>query len=491
MAPQEPVFEFPLSFAAGSTGGLVRQLHGQLRAAILDRRLLPGSKLPSTRRVAGAYRLARNTVIAAYDLLVAEGYVRTRAGASARVADLGARARPPRRRARATDGQLNAYWRRAAPAVAQFAAAARSAGFRLGTPEHRLFPLDVWRRLLTRSLNRRTDAAGFDYPEARGHPLLRAAIAQHVSFTRAVVCSADDVIVTNGAQQAFDVLARALVTPGRTRVAVENPGYPPLRAAMLAAGAQVVPVAVDAEGLRVDRLPEDVRVVYVTPSHQFPTGVAMSMARRAALLAFAHARGALIIEDDYDGEFRFGLRPLDALQTLDREASVLYVGTFSKSLFPALRVGYVVAPAWAREVLTAVRLCADSGGNAQLQDALGHFIVDGHLARYVRSMRRVYAERRQLLLDGLAEDLGSWLEPLPAEAGIHLATRIRTRSVAARLIAQAREHTPGAQPLSRFALGTESEPGLVFGFGCIEAPAIRPALRSLAHALSREARSGG
>jgi len=492
MRPQEPVFEFPLSFAAGGAGGRVHQLHAQLRAAILDRRLLPGARLPSTRRVARAYRLARNTVIAAYDLLVAEGYVHTRAGAPAQVADLGARPRPPRRRARAADEQLNGYWRRTAPAVAQFAAAARStAGFRLGTPEHRLFPLDIWRRLLTRSLNRRADAASFDYPDARGRPLLRAAIAQHVSFTRAVSCSADDVIVTNGAQQAFDVLARALVTPGRTRVAVENPGYPPLRGAMAAAGAHVVPVAVDDEGLRVDRLPEDVGVVYVTPSHQFPTGVAMSMTRRAALLAFARARGAVIIEDDYDGEFRFGLRPLDALQTLDRDASVLYVGTFSKSLFPALRVGYVVAPAWAREVLAAVRTCADTGGNAQLQDALGHFIVDGHLARHVRRMRRLYAERRRALLDGLAEDLGPWLQPLPGEAGIHLATRIRQRSAAARLIAQAREHTPGAQPLSRFALGAEPEPGLVFGFGCIEAAAIRSALRNLARALAREERSCG
>jgi GntR family transcriptional regulator / MocR family aminotransferase len=483
MPSQEPVFEFPLSFGAGGSGGRVRQLHAQLRAAILDRRLLPGARLPSTRRVASAYRLARNTVIAAYDLLVAEGYVRTRAGAQAQVADLGARPKLPRRRARAADEQLNAYWRRTAPAVAQFAAAARTTGFRLGTPEHRLFPLDIWRRLLTRSLNRRADGGCFDYPEARGRRLLRTAIAQYVSFTRAVACSADDVIVTNGAQQAFDVLARALVTPGRTRVAVENPGYPPLRAAMAAAGAHIVPVAVDEEGLRVERLPQDVGVVYVTPSHQFPTGVAMSMARRTALLAFARARGAVIIEDDYDGEFRFGLRPLDALQTLDRDASVLYVGTFSKSLFPALRVGYMVAPAWAREVLTAVRLCTDTGSNAQLQDALGHFILEGHLARYVRRMRRLYAERRQALLDGLAEDLGAWLQALPSEAGIHLATRMRQRGAAARLIAQAREHTPGAQPLSRFALGAEAEPGLVFGFGCIEAGAIRPALQSLARAL--------
>jgi len=485
MPSQEPVFEFPLSFAAGAAGGLVRQLHAQLRAAILDRRLLPGAPLPSTRRVAGAYHLARNTVIAAYDLLVAEGYVLTRAGAPARVAELGARPKPPRRRARAADEPLNAFWRRMVPAATQFAASARTAGFRLGTPEHRLFPVDIWRRLLTRALNRRADGTAFDYPDARGRPLLRAAIAQYVSFTRAVACSAEDVIVTNGAQQAFDILARALVTPGRTRVAVENPGYAPLRAAMAAAGADVVPVAVDEEGLRVDRLPPDAGVVYVTPSHQFPTGVAMSMARRSALLDFARARGAVIIEDDYDGEFRFGLRPLDALQTLDRDASVLYVGTFSKSLFPALRTGYVVAPAWAREVLTVVRQCTDTGGNSQLQDALAQFIVDGHLARYVRRMRRVYGERRQVLLDGLREDLGRWLQPLPAEAGIHLATRIRQRGAATRIIAQAREHAPGAQPLGRFALGAECEAGLVFGFGCIEAGAIRERLHALAEALRR------
>jgi len=489
LTSQEPVFEFPLVFAARGAGGLVRQLHGQLRAAILDRRLLPGARLPSTRRVASAYGLARNTVIAAYDLLVAEGYVLTRAGAKAHVADLGARSRSLRRRGRAADEPLNAYWRRTAPAAMRFTTGARTAGFRLGTPEHRLFPLEIWRRLLTRSLNRRADSGSFDYPQASGRPLLRSAIAQYVSFTRAVFCSADDVLVTNGAQQAFDMLARALVTPGRTRVAVENPGYPPLRAAMAAAGADIVPVAVDRDGLRVDRLPADANVVYVTPSHQFPTGVVMSMPRRAALLAFARARGAVIIEDDYDGEFRYGVRPLDALQTLDRDASVLYVGTFSKSLFPALRTGYIVAPPWARDVLTAVRLCSDSGGNSQLQDALGHFIVDGHLARYVRRMRHLYAERRQVLLEGLAEDLGSWLEALPGEAGIHLGTRIRQRSVAARIIARAREHTPGAQPFSRFALGEEAEPGLVFGFGCIAADAIRPALRNLARALRREERS--
>jgi GntR family transcriptional regulator / MocR family aminotransferase len=483
MTPQEPVFEFPITLTAAGAGTLVRQLQGQLRTAILDRRLRPGARLPATRRVAGAYGLARNTVIAAYELLVAEGYVQTQPGSRARVADLGARPRAARCRARRA-GELNPWWRRHAPTVMRFAYAARPAGFRLGVPEHRHFPLDVWRRLLNRALNRRVSGACFDYPDAHGRPLLRTAIAQHVSNTRAVACAADDVLVTNGAQQAFDLLARALVTPGRTRVAVEDPGYPPLRTAMAAAGAQIVPVPVDEQGLRVERLPDDVRVVYVTPSHQFPTGVAMSMARRTALLEFARERGAVIIEDDYDGEFRFGSRPLDALQTLDREASVLYVGTFSKSLFPALRVGYLVAPAWAREVLTAVRLCSDTSGNAQLQDALGHFILDGHLARHVRRMRRVYAERRATLLDGLTHELGAWLQPLPCEAGIHAGARLRQRAAAPALAAQARQHTPGAQPFSVFAVG-EHPPGMAFGFGCIEADAIRDGLRALAGALSR------
>jgi GntR family transcriptional regulator / MocR family aminotransferase len=484
----EPVFEFPLSLASAGKGGRLRELHGQLRAAILDRRLLPGAQLPSTRRVAAAYGIARNTVIAAYDLLMAEGYVLTRAGAKAQVADLGARVKPLRRRTRASGGRLNPHWRRPLPVVAAFTQHERTPGFRLGTPEYRYLPLDVWRRLLTRALNRRLPA-GFEYPHPHGHSLLRTAIARHVSFTRAVACSAEDVIVTSGAQQAFDLLARALVTAGRTRVAVEDPGYPPLHAAMAAAGAQLLAVPVDQQGLRVERLPETARVVYVTPSHQFPTGVAMSMPRRAALLAFARAHGAIIIEDDYDGEFRYGARPLDALQTLDREASVLYVGTFSKSLFPALRIGYIVAPPWAHDALTAVKWCADGGVNAQLQDALGHFIVEGHLARYVRHMRKVYAERRQGLLAGLAE-LDPWLEALPSEAGIHLAARCRERAGAARLFAQLRQHAPGARPFSHFALGSgERDAGVVFGFGCIEVNAIRERLSALARALRREHRA--
>lgn len=481
MSLVEPVFEFQIEFDGG---GRLRQLHEQLRAAIVDQRLRPGAELPSTRRVASAYGLARNTVIAAYDLLVAEGYVRTRSGAKAVVADYRAQsARPARRAARPADERLNPQWR-VAPERARGTDETWIPGFHLGTPEHRRFPFEIWRRLLGRAYHPRHIGA-FDYHSPYGRPRLRTAIAQHVSFARAVACGADDVLVTSGAQQAFDLIARVLVTPGKTKVAVEDPGYPPLRAVLRAAGAQLVPIAVDQEGLCVDRLPADVRVICVTPSHQFPTGVAMSMARRAALLAFARRNGAVIVEDDYDGEFRYGNRPLNALQTLDRDASVLYVGTFSKSLFPALRIGYVVAPAWAREPLAAAKQCIDTAGNAQLQDALAQFILDGHLARHVRRMRKLYGERRRAMLDVFADELRPWLESIPSEAGIHLSARFRDPAQAALLLTKARQHAPGACGIGQFALRPDPGLGLVFGIGAIEAPAIREALRILALSLRR------
>jgi len=488
MTSVEPVFEFPIDVGGVAPIGRMHRLHEQLRAAILDQRLLPGAELPSTRRVAAAYGIARNTVIAAYDLLVAEGYAVTRAGAKAVVADLRAKAPAATRRGpRLEDQRLNPQWRLPAWTTTHYPANAWTPGFQLGTPEHRHFPFDIWRRLLTRALNSRTPAT-YGYQDPHGRPQLRAAIAQHVSFARAVVCRADDVIVTSGAQQAFDLLARMLVTPGRTKVAVEDPGYPPLRTAMAAAGARLVPVPVDDEGLCVEQLPTDVGVVYVTPSHQFPTGVAMSMRRRAALLAFARQRGTVIIEDDYDGEFRYGARPLDALQTLDRDASVLYVGTFSKSLFPSLRIGYVVAPPWARDALAAVKQCADTTGNAQVQDALAHCILDGHLARYVRRMRKLYADRRQVMLDAFAQDLSPWLQPIPSEAGIHVAARFHAPADNARaqaIVAKVRRHAPGAQTIGAFALGTAPDMGVVFGLGCIEAAAIGDAMRKLAASLAR------
>lgn len=481
----EPVFEFPIVLdAADAGGGRMRQLHRQLRAAILDGRLPAGAELPATRRVAAAYRVARNTVIAAYDLLIAEGYVVPRIGARAVVADVASR-RPAKLRRVANrfgDARINPLW--LAPALAPEAPRELPVrSFRLGIPEHRGFPHDVWRRLTAQAL-RVWSKTAFAYGPTAGVAELRAAIAQHVAFARAVACVADDVIVTSGAQQAFDLLARLLVMSRQTKVAVEEPGYPPVRAAFAAAGAQLVPVAVDDEGLRVEDLPADVRVISVTPSHQSPTGVTLSSRRRKALLDFARQHGAVIIEDDYDGEFRFGARPLDALQTLDHDGLVFYVGTFSKSLFPSLRKGFVVAPAWARQPLITVKHCADSHCDTITQSVLAAFIRDGHLARHVRRTRVIYAQRREALLDGL-KPLTRWLRPIPSEAGLHLAARIRVPRDAPAILDQVRRHAPGAQSTAEYASAPPADPAIAFGYGVIDADAISAALAQLHAALAR------
>ncbi len=464
--------------------GLSHALHQQLRAAVLDGRLLAGSALPSTRAVAEAFGVSRNTVVKAYDQLVAEGYVLPHPGAKAVVAAVLSRPRPRLRPGHhpLQDQRLNPLWR--TPGVSpEPPRELPQRCFRLGMPDDRHFPHEVWRRLTAATL-RRWSRTRLGYAPPEGLPELREAIAQHVVFTRAVACRADDVLVTSGAQQAFDLIARALVTPGQTKIAVEEPGYPPLRAAFMAAGAKLVPVPVDDEGLRVDRLPVDVKIISVTPSHQSPTGVAMSLQRRTALLAFARAHQAVVLEDDYDGEFRFSGRPLDALQTLDRDGLVFYVGTFSKSLFPSLRKGFIVAPAWAHEALARVKYCADSHCDTITQLVLAAFIHEGHLARHVRHMRPIYGQRREALLSGLRHDLADWLEAIPSEAGLHLAARIRQPRQAAKIVEAMRQCTPGAQTTADYAMQPAPPWALTFGYGVIDADEIGPALRRMRLVLS-------
>ena len=478
----EPVFGLPLSIPPRSSGERLRALHGQLRAAILEGRLQPGLRLPSTRALADACGVSRNTAMAAYDMLLSEGYLVARQGAGTYVAnalpDLTQRKAPGERHS-SNDRRLNTFWRQSAVESDPSRQSPPRFDFRLGVPDISYFPLDVWRRLSSRVLRAYCKMpAPFDEPH--GRPALREAIARYVSFSRAVACQADDITVTAGAQQAFDLLARILVTPGRTVVAVENPGYPPVRAAFAAAGAKIAATPVDAAGLVVERLPPNAAVVCVTPSHQFPLGSAMSARRRAALLEFAHARGAVVIEDDYDSEFRFGGRPLDALQTLDRTESVFYVGTFSKSLFPALRLGFAVAPPWAHRALGEAKRYADSHSAPLTQETLAAFITAGHLARHVRRMRRIYGARRQVLLDGLRAEFSRWLEPVPSVAGLHLAA-LAKGSVDIALVAEnAPGREVGVRSVERFRAGKSGRAsGLVFGYGALDEQGILAGLARL------------
>lgn len=510
----EPILALAITLPEPGSRQLLRDLHRQLRLAIIDGRLRAGLRLPATRNLATALGISRNTVVAAYDLLLSEGYLVARPGAGTYVAAALERPAPRQGVVRKSvgnaaaaapsagvkpDARLAPFWRQDPPVFDARRGRAMRFDFQLGIPDRRHFPQHIWRRLSTRALQRfGRELVSYRAPAGLGS--LREAIARHVAFTRAVACEAEDVIVTAGAQQAFDLLARILVKPGSrdnhqaTLVAVEEPGYPPLRHAFAAAGGRLAGVPVDDEGMLVSAIPKAAEIICVTPSHQFPLGAALSLRRRAALLELARARQAVVIEDDYDSEFRFGGQPLDALQTLDRQGCVFYVGTFSKSLFPELRLGYVVAPAWARQALLAAKQLSDWHSPVLLQETLAAFIAEGHLARHVRKMRRIYAERRSALLQALAAHCPERLAPIPGLAGLHLAARLLVpkkgqgiMSGAQRLAATAREQELRFDYAGRYCLterGSQAAPAaLVFGYGQIEAADMAPAIKRLAKLL--------
>src|ERR1700683_3806112 len=307
-----PLSPLPITLPRRGSRALLSSLHNQLRLAILDGRLKPGIRLPSTRALAASLGVSRNTAVATYDLLLSEGYLSAHRGSGTTVAE--SPPRPPIRRGLLhrshSERNLNPLWRRCSKPLHYYPAAAARFSFQVGVPDPASFPYDTWRRLYGRVLRQlhAKPALSFD---AQGLGALREAISQHVSFSRAVACRPDDIVITAGAQRAFDLLARVLTTRDRTIVALEDPGYPPLRAAFEVQGARTASVPVDEEGLIVDQMPARARVVCVTPSHQFPLGTVMSAGRRAVLLELCQRRGMVIIEDDYDSEFRFVDRPFD------------------------------------------------------------------------------------------------------------------------------------------------------------------------------------
>jgi GntR family transcriptional regulator/MocR family aminotransferase len=481
MGPNEAPFDLAIDLPLRGSRQLGRDLHRQLRSAIVDGRLHAGLRLPSTRELAAALGISRNTVVNAYDLLLSEGYVRAYGRGGTLVADfLSAPLRRERTRTAASlDPRLSSAWRAPTSLIPIDARNNYRFDFSVGIPDSESFPFPVWRRLSARAL-RAESRTRAGYGEPQGQPALRGAIAGHISFARGIACSAEEIVVTAGAQQAFDLLARILVTPGQTTVGVEEPGYPPLRNALTAAGAKVVGVPVDSEGLRVDRLPRNAKVICVTPSHQFPLGVHLSLARRTVLLDFARTHGAVIIEDDYDGEFRYAGKPLDALKTLDRGEAVFYVGTFSKSLFPALRLGFVIPPRWAKHALVAAKQLSDWHAPIVSQDILSAFIAEGELARHVRKMRKLYSERREILRNALVRFCGSHLRVVGIGAGLHLATHLTDSISASGLIEKAREAGIALDAIQHFGAADGKPDGLVFGYGAIASEQIGDAVRLLA-----------
>lgn len=454
------------------------QLYRQLRDAVLDGRLRAREALPSSREVAAGLGISRSTVLLVYERLRAEGFVAPKVGAGTFVAE-GIRTRAARA-PRPSPLRPRALWDEI-PDGYDMAATRPDFDFRPGVPDVAAFPFAAWRSRVAREFHPAAIGAGL-YANAAGHAGLRAAIARHVGVARAVRASAEDVVVTNGSQQAIDLLAKVLLAP-QDLVAVEDPGYPlPLRA-FRAHGCRVVGVPVDAEGLVVDAIPAGVRLVYVTPSHQYPLGVAMSMARRQALLAWARRADGIIIEDDYDSEFGFGGRPLEPLQSLDAAGRVIYVGTFSKTMLPTIRLGFLVAPESLRSALRKAKHLTDWHAPLPLQGAAAAFIDDGLLAQHVRRMRRVYTERHRLVCELLARDFGDVLTVLPSPGGLHVAARLGRRRGGDLAIAErAAERGIAILTLSRHYVTSRPRPGFLFGYGAIPTARIAAGLAALRRA---------
>ena len=439
-------------------------LEGQLCRAIRERvragRLGAGEPLPSTRALALSLGIARSTVVQAYERLRAEGYVETVRGSGTRVST--ARPRPlagaARGRASASTGKLPAE---SLPAPAT--PVPRALPFQPGVPDLKSFPAAAWARCVGgRIKSLRVHDLG--YGPVAGLPALRAAILAHASTARGVVAQADQVAVFPSAAAAIDTLARVTLAPRADTAWIEDPGWPRARALLLRAGAQLVPVPCDADGIDLSRAAgAGPRLIYVTPSHQCPTGVTMSLPRRLALLDAAQRHGAFIIEDDYDSEFRYDARPIAALQGIDTGQRVAYVGTFSKTLAPGLRVAYAILPPELVAACHADMALRQGDVPIHIQAGLADFLNDGHFRSHIRRMRGVYAERMHNLVRALTQHCGEWLEVADGGGGLKLAVRLRDHGVDDRRVVQAlAERGYGARTFSEFCLSAPV-PGLVFG----------------------------
>jgi GntR family transcriptional regulator/MocR family aminotransferase len=473
-----------------------RQVFEQVRGAVLEGRLRPGDKLPSTRELAASLGVARNTVGRAYDDLVAEGYLEGRVGSGSYVAPelelplessrIGNRQPAAQRRAKQSGFRPPAHWQQP-PA---WTSDCLPYDFRPGVPDWAAFPRKLWLRLISRAM--RTNAVELGrYGEPAGYLPLRRAIARHLAISRGVAACAEQVVIVSGSQQALDLIAR-LSLPARGAIALEDPGYPEARSVLSAAASRAVFVPVDDEGLDVAALTRlskscgSLRLVYVTPSHQFPTGATLSLSRRLALLDWAARRAVLIIEDDYDSEFRApGGRPIESLQGLDRGKQVLYVGTFSTLLFPPLRVGYVVLPPGMVQPFVQAKWLADRQTPTLEQLALTDFLEEGYFERHLRRMRRLVSDRRDTLRAAIQLHFDECL-PQP-RAGMHLMMRLPTSGsrlqpakLEALVVAQAASQGVGVYPVAPCRCGPALEAALVLGYASMPEERIREGVAILA-----------
>ena len=410
----------------GRKGPLYRRVYEALREKILSGELAAGAPLPGTRTLARDLGVSRIVALAAFEQLMAEGYIEASVGSGSRVARMGANdaLSVPRKRTTGAHHAVSKYAQRAQQlgphAPQEKHETSGVIDFRYTTTLPDAHTIALWRQAVARAAAH----PELDYPDPAGLPSLRRLLAAHLREQRGVVAEADDIVIVSGAQQAIDLAARVLCDEG-TRVGIEDPSYQGTRNAFLAAGAKVIPCAIDDEGLIVDRLPA-LRGVCVTPSHQFPTGIIMSVARRLALLRWADARRAWILEDDYDCEFRYGVGAIPALQGLDERGRVIYIGTFARMLFPSLRLGYIVAPRSLREAFRSVKWLADRGTPPLEQQAIASLLESGAYESTRRRRVRALTLNRDAMVEAIHTHLDAReVVATGAASGTHIFLRLR------------------------------------------------------------------
>ena len=469
-----------------------RQLHRLLRGAILEGRLPAHTRLPSTRLLATELGIARNTVIEVYAQLALEGCVSSVQGSGTVVSDVSgermldvapATAQPG---ANTPDATLALLSPRGQDLLRLAGVSNRQWGaFMPGVPDVTAFPARTWTRLHNRYW-RKPQPEHLSYAPGGGLPALKEALAAHLRTARSVNCEPDQIVITTGSHQSIDLTLRLLASPG-DHVWLEDPCYWGLRSTLASLDAHMVPVPVDDEGMAWQHLPglPNPRLILVSPSHQYPLGTVMSLPRRQALLAQARAHDAWIIEDDYDSEFRYGNRPLPSLQGLDDSGRVIYVGSFSKMLFPGLRVGYLVVPRSLSSAFATGSAALYREGQSWLQAVLADFIREGHLTSHIRRMRGLYSQRRQCLLEAIDRHFGTRFPVLGDNAGLHLVLRLPDHIDDVQLAEQSLAAGVAVRPLSRYHADAQQAPkGLLLGYACVAPEAIGPAFDVLAGVIS-------
>lgn len=466
-----------------------RQLYNEFRQAILNGRFRSGQRLPATRELAKFFKVSRTTVLLSFENLLIEGYIKGRPGSGTFISDeipehllqvsmkesYLDKSSKSKNNPRAKGYKLKEYLNSERQDYNMFKP------FKPGVPDLNEFPFHIWKKLIANSIED-LSRDRFGYSSSAGYKPLRQAVADYIRISRGVKCEAEQVIITNGSQQGIDLAIRVLLKHG-DNVGFEEPGYPGAADTLSAAGMNLIPMPMDEEGINFKKSKRKPSLVYVTPSHQYPLGITMSLNRRLELLDYCSSTGAWILEDDYDSEYRYNGHPLSSLQGIDNNNSVIYMGTFSKVMFPGLRLGYLIVPPHLIESFTAAKMLADRNSPIFEQAALEKFISEGHYGRHIRRMRVLYEKRKDVFYDYSEKHLKEHIAMHPAEAGLHTIgwlNKIEDDEEFSRFMFKNGIITPA---LSGYSIKKRCKPGLVLGYAAYSEQQIKTAIKKIASLL--------